>query len=83
MEDVRLRLTTSDSGYVFWRYKAWILVAERSGLLVRERDLVLYQSGLYMADKVGIPSSMEDVEEVQEWIGMSILSQFNERAITK
>jgi hypothetical protein len=78
IEDVRLRLTASDSGYVFWRYKAWILVAERSELLVRERDLVLYQSGLHMADKIGIPSSMEDVEEVQEWIGLSILSQFSE-----
>jgi hypothetical protein len=77
-EDVKIRLATSDSGYVFWRYKAWILVAERSELLVRDRDLVLYQSGLYMAGKVGILSSMEDVEEVQEWIGLSILSQFNE-----
>ena len=34
IEDVRLRLSSSDSGYVFWRYKAWILVAERSELLV-------------------------------------------------
>jgi len=78
IEDVRLRLSSSDSGYVFWRYKAWILVAERSELLVRDRDLVFYQSGLHMADKIGILSSMEDVEEVLEWIGLSILSQFSE-----
>ena len=78
LNDVRSRLVSSESGYAFWRYKAWILVAERSELLVKDRDLVLYQSGLFMADMVGIPSSMEDVEEVLEWIGMSILSQFNE-----
>ena len=39
-------------------------------------DSVFYISAQFMAGLVGIEGSMEEVEEVDEWIGLNIMDQF-------
>ena len=73
---IKCRIEESVTGYVFWRYKAWILIANRIELKVDGEDSVFYISGQFMAGLVGIEGSMEEVEDVDEWIGLNIMDQF-------
>ena len=72
---IKRRIDESATGYVFWRYRAWILIANRVELRVDGEDSVFYISAQFMADLVGIEGSMEEVEDVDEWIGLNIIDQ--------
>ena len=76
--DITRRLFESATGYVFWKFKAWLLIVNRTEEKIDNEDSVLYLSAQHMSNMVGLTGNSEEVEEVPEWIGLEILNQFKE-----
>ena len=71
-EQMTQRMKDSIGGLTFWRYKSWILVADRDEDRPTTENERLYKGTLTMMEDASLFPTEEPIQEVEEWIGSAL-----------